>query len=57
MTALAITYISNPFKDFLDKFMIYCEIVGYARAASYLQMHGFHEEAKRCMMEVKKLKS
>lgn len=57
MTAMAIKYVSNPFSGLVDKFMIYCEIVGYARAASYLAMHGFHEEAKNCMMEVQKLKS
>ena len=31
--------------------------IGYTRAAAELRKLGYLEEAKRCMMEVKKLKS
>ena len=33
------------------------EIVGYARAAAHLTSLGFHEEAKHCMLEIRKLKN
>jgi hypothetical protein len=33
------------------------EVVGYARAASHLTTLGYHEEAKHCMLEIRKLKS
>lgn len=34
----------------------FCEVVGYARAAAELARLGYQEEAKFCMMQVKKLR-
>ena len=34
----------------------FCEVAGYARAASRLASLGYYEEAQHCMMEVAKLK-
>ena len=56
MTALVQTYIANPFAGFAKGFMTFCEIAGYARAASELARHGYYKEAKACMMQVKSLR-
>jgi len=40
----------------VDGFKTWCEVVGYARAASHLSTLGFHEELKKCMMEIARLK-
>ena len=40
-----------------QKFINTLEVIGYARAAGELSRQGYHEEARRCMMEIKKLKS
>lgn len=39
-----------------EGFLHWCEVVGYSRAASHLAYLGYYEEAKQCMMEIKKLK-
>lgn len=57
MTALVQTYIANPFAGFTRGFMNFVEIIGYSRAASELARHGYYEEAKNCMMQVKALRS
>ena len=57
MTALVQTYIANPFTGFARGFWNFCEVAGYARAASELSRMGLHKEAKACMMQVKALKS
>lgn len=41
---------------FLKGFWKFCEIAGYSRAAAHLASMGLQEEAKQCMMEIKKLK-
>ena len=56
MTAIAMNYVVNPFANFGRAFMRSCEIIGYSRAAAHLASLGFHEEAKKCMLEVAKLK-
>ena len=38
-------------------FYKFCEISGYARAASALARQGLHEEAKACMMQAKNLRT
>lgn len=38
------------------QFMNFCEMVGYARAASALASMGRYEEAKHCILQVKSLK-
>jgi len=56
MSALAINYIYNPFAGFFKGLMAMFEIVGYSRAAAHLASLGYYEEAKKCMMQAKKLK-
>ena len=46
----------NRFQKLKDGFMNWCEVIGYTRAAAHLSSMGLHDEAKRCMMELKKLK-
>jgi len=57
MTTLVMDTIVNPFKGFRKGFWNFCEVAGYARAASELARLGYHHEAKQCMMEIKKLRS
>lgn len=56
MTTLVMNAIVNPFKGFGRVFWNFCEVAGYARAASELARLGYNEEAKSCMMQVKKLR-
>jgi len=56
MTAIAMNYVVNPFANFGRAFMRSCEIIGYSRAAAALANQGLHEEAKKCMLEIAKLK-
>jgi hypothetical protein len=56
MTAIAMNYVVNPFANIGRAFMRSCEVIGYSRAAAHLASLGFHEEAKKCMLEVAKLK-
>lgn len=44
------------FRKFWQKFNTFCEVVGYSRAASHLASLGYHDEAKECMMQVKRLR-
>lgn len=57
MTALVQNYIANPFAGFARGVWNFCEVAGYARAASELARLGYNAEAKACMMQVKKLKN
>ena len=57
MTALVTNSIVNPFRRFGRGFWNFCEVAGYARAASELSRQGLHKEAKACMMQVAKLRS
>lgn len=50
-------YTFAPLSGFWSGFSNFCEVVGYARAASHLSSLGYHEEAKHCMMQVNKLRS
>lgn len=56
MTTLVMNAIVNPFKGFGRGFWNFCEVAGYARAASELARLGYNEEAKSCMMQVKRLR-
>ena len=56
MTTLVMNTIVNPFKGFGRGFWNFCEVAGYARAASELARLGYVEEAKACMLQVSKLK-
>lgn len=57
MTELAIKYVSSPLNGFWKGVQRWTEVVGYSRAASYLALHGYHEEAKECMLQIAKLRS
>ena len=56
MTTLVMNTIVNPFRGFGRGFWNFCEVAGYARAASELARLGYVEEAKACMLQVSKLK-
>ena len=47
---------SSWFARIWQGFKNFCEVAGYARAASHLASLGYYEEAQHCMMEVAKLK-
>lgn len=55
MVAIAYNYIASPFAGIGKGIMNKLEMIGYARAAAHLANHGFHEEAKKCMMEYARL--
>ena len=57
MTTLVMNTIVNPFRGFGKGFWNFCEVAGYARAASELARLGYNEEAKACMLQIKKLRS
>jgi hypothetical protein len=48
--------IVNPLQGLGRGFWNFCEVAGYARAASELARLGYNEQAKSCMMQVKKLR-
>lgn len=56
MSEAILKYTFAPLSSFWNGFNHVCEVAGYSRAASNLARLGYHEEAKRCMMEIKKLK-
>ena len=57
MSTLVMNTIVNPFRGFGRGFWHFCEVAGYARAASELARQGRYEEAKNCMMQVARLKN
>ena len=57
MSTLVMNTIVNPFRGFGKGFWNFCEVAGYARAASELARLGLHEEAKNCMMQIKKIRA
>jgi len=57
MTTLVMNSIVNPFRGFGKGFWNFCEVLGYSRAASELARMGLYEEARNCMMQIKKIKS
>ena len=56
MSALAINYVVNPFSGFWRGLLNTFEVIGYSKAAAELARLGYYEEAKRCIMEINKLK-
>lgn len=48
--------IVNPFRGFKTGFLNFCEVAGYARAASHLSSLGYYDEAKHCMEQIAKLR-
>ena len=57
MTTLVMNSIVNPFRGFGRGFWNFCEVAGYARAASELSRQGLHKEAKACMMQIKNIRA
>jgi hypothetical protein len=57
MATLVMNTIVNPFKGFWTEVYNFCEVSGYARAASELARHGYYEEAKNCMIQVARLRN
>ena len=55
MTALVQNYVFSPLSGFWSAIDRYTKIAGYSRAAAELARAGYHEESKRCMMEIKKV--
>lgn len=56
MATMVLNTITNPFRGFFKGFYNFCEVAGYARAASHLASLGYYEEAKNCMDQIAKLK-
>ena len=56
MTTLVMNTIVNPFRGFGHGFWKFCEVAGYARAASHLASLGYYDEAKNCMMQINRIK-
>ena len=59
MTALAIEYIVSPvggfFMDFANGLKVFFEVYGRTRAAATMTRLGYHEEAKKLMIEIKQI--
>lgn len=60
MTTLVMNYTVNPIWNLLRRIgrgIIHTQmILGYSRAASELARQGYHEESKKVMMELAKLR-
>ena len=57
MTAAVLNYTWKPLSGFWTSFSNFCEVAGYARAASHLASLGYYDEAKNCMEQIQKIKS
>lgn len=55
MTTLVANYVFSPLSGLWSSLDRYTQMMGYSRAAAELARMGMHEEAKACMMEIKKL--
>ena len=56
MTTAVMSYVFAPLSGLWGSVTRTAEIVGYSRAASELARMGYHEEAKKCMLELDKLR-
>ena len=57
MTALVSSYVFSPLSGLWRGIERSMMIAGYSRAASELARQGFHEEAKKTMLELTKLRN
>ena len=57
MTTAVMNYAFAPLQGFWKGFNNFCEVAGYARAASHLASLGYYDEAKNCMLQIEKIKS
>jgi len=55
MTALVNNYVFSPLSGLWSSIERTMMIAGYSRAAAELTRQGYHEEAKRTMLELSKL--
>ena len=55
MTTAVMNYVFSPLSGIWGSITRTAEIVGYSRATE-LARHGYHEEAKRCMLQVVELR-
>ena len=56
MSTAVMSYVFSPLSALWSSITRTAEVVGYSRAASELARMGFHEEAKKCMLELNKLR-
>jgi hypothetical protein len=56
MTAIVSNYIFSPLSGLWSSVDRYTQIAGYSRAAAELARNGYHEEAKKCMLQLAKLR-
>jgi len=56
MTALVNNFVFSPLSGLWSSLDLWWTTVGYSRAAAELARLGYHEEAKRCLLEIAKLK-
>jgi hypothetical protein len=56
MTVLVANYVFSPLSGLWSSLDRFTQVVGYSRAAAELARMGLHEESRKCMMEVAKLR-
>lgn len=56
MTTAVMNYMFAPLSGLSSSFVRWFQVIGYSRAAAELARQGFHEEAKKCMLELAKVK-
>lgn len=56
MTTLVSNYVFSPLSGLWSSIERTMMIAGHSRAAAELARQGYHEEAKRCMLELTKLR-
>tara|TARA_B100000927_G_scaffold287748_1_gene281140 strand:- start:47 stop:232 length:186 start_codon:yes stop_codon:yes gene_type:complete len=56
MTVAMMKCTISPLLGLWSSIMQTAEVVGYSRAAAQLTSLGYHEEAKKCMLEIQNLR-
>tara|TARA_Y100000015_G_scaffold25314_1_gene24368 strand:+ start:273 stop:443 length:171 start_codon:yes stop_codon:yes gene_type:complete len=56
MTAAILSYAYSPLSGLWSALGHTFQVIGYSRAAAELTRQGYHEEAKKVMLELSKLK-
>jgi len=57
MTALVSNYVFSPLSGLWSSIDRWSRVVGYSRAAAELARLGYHEEAKRCILQVQEMRN
>ena len=55
MTALVQNFVFSPLSGLWSAIDRSTQVIGYSRAAAELARAGYHEESKKCMMEIKRI--